>query len=121
MTDYETMTQNDWLEKGKALFGEDFLKWKFKCPICGNVQTPEEFREFKDKGANADSARCECIGRYMPKEKVTTAFGEKNKKVKSPCDYAAYGLFRIGHVIKLDNGEETVAFPFAEDKDEEKN
>ena len=112
--EYETMNQDEWMAKGKALFGEDFLKWKFKCPICEHIQSPEDFKQFKDSGANPDSARCECMGRYLPKEKVTTAFGNKNKKVKSPCDYASYGLFKIGHLIKLNDGGETVTFPFAE-------
>ena len=111
---YKDYTQEEWMKEGKRLFGEEFLNWKFKCPMCGNIQTPEEFRKFKDNGASPDSARQECIGRYLPKDKVTTAFGDKNKKVKSPCDYASYGLFRIGHNIKLDNGKETVSFPFAD-------
>ena len=47
---------------------------------------------------------------------VTTAFGTQNKNIKSPCDYAVYGLFRIGHRVKLDNGEETFTFPFVDKK-----
>lgn len=117
--EYEPMTENEWLEKGKSLFGDDFLQWKFKCPICGNIQKPEDFKHFKNNGATPDSARSECIGRYMPKEKVTTAFGNKNKKVKSPCDYASYGLLRFGHKITLNNGEETFAFPFFIEKDDD--
>lgn len=58
------MTHEEWVAKGKALFGDDMLKWKFVCPGCGHVQTPEDFRAFKDKGATPDSARNECIGRY---------------------------------------------------------
>lgn len=112
--DYETMNQEEWSLKGLELYGEDSLKWKFKCPICGNIQTPEDFRQYKDQGATPESARLECIGRYMPKEKVNTAFGNDNSNIKSPCDYTACGLFKIGHKIKLENGETTIAFPFAD-------
>ena len=114
MTDYETMTQYEWIAKGTELFGKNMSLWQFKCPICGNIQCAEDFRKFKEQGATPDTVRKECIGRYLPKEKVTCAFGNKNSKIKSPCDYAVYGLFRMGHKIKLDNGDETFAFPFAE-------
>lgn len=115
MNDYKDYTQKEWLEEASRLFGKDPQNWKFKCPICGNIQQMKDFKEFKDNGATPNSVTNECIGRYLPKEKVTSAFGNKNKKVKSPCDYAAYGLFRIGHKIKLENGEETTSFPFAQE------
>ena len=110
---YKDYTQSEWEKEAKRLFGEDFTKWTFKCPMCGNIQSIEDFRQYKKGGATPNSAYSECIGRYMSKEKVTTAFGNKNKKVKMPCDYASYGLFRIGHKVKLENGEETTSFPFA--------
>lgn len=113
--EYEKLTQRQFLAKGKELFGENMNKWKFKCPICGNIQCAEDFRQYKEQGATAESTWQECIGRYMPKRNSAEAFGNKNKKVKSPCNYAAYGLFRIGHVVKLENGRNTVAFPFAEE------
>jgi hypothetical protein len=40
----------DWLAEGKAKFGEDVSKWKFKCPACGHIQTQNDFYPFKDKG-----------------------------------------------------------------------
>jgi hypothetical protein len=111
MTEYKTMTEEEFLTEGKRLFGEDKLKWEFQCPCCGNIQTAEDFRKHKGAGATPDSAYTECIGRYQ--KDSFRAFGENKKGAKKyPCDYAAYGLFRIGHIIKLSNGKETVVFPF---------
>jgi len=112
--DYKPMTAEEFLKKGEALFGADKFKWKFRCPICGNIQTPEDFRKYKDKGANPNSAYQECIGRY---EGGRRAFGKSEKGEKqSPCDYASYGLFGIGHQVTYPDGKETCVFPFAEEK-----
>jgi len=112
--DYPPMTADEFLKKGEALFGADKFKWKFKCPMCGNIQTPEDFRQYKDKGATPDGAYQECIGRY---EEGRRAFGKKEKGEKPrPCDYASYGLFRIGHMLTYPDGHEVVVFPFAEAK-----
>jgi len=116
MKDYKEYTQTEWTKIGKELYGEDFLTWKFKCPMCGNIQTPADFKKYKDDGATPDSARCECIGRYMSKDECSKAFGDGT--IKSPCDYAAYGLIRIGHKITFDNGSDTYSFPFAEEKED---
>ena len=70
------MTEAAWRAEGERRFGPDLMKWRFKCPICGNVATPEDFRQFKDAGANPNSAVQECIGRYLPKSKCRRAFGE---------------------------------------------
>jgi hypothetical protein len=62
----------------------------------------EEFRQFKDKGANPNDAYAECIGRY-------TGGMEGPDK----CDWAAFGLFR-GPVIIMNDGKEVAAFKFME-------
>ena len=58
-------TREQWIAKGERLFGslkENFMRWRFKCPHCGNVAT---VAEFKDLGAKfADEATKHCIGRY---------------------------------------------------------
>lgn len=73
-------TEEEWKAKGKKLFGDDVFKWQFKCPNCGHVQTPEDFRKFKKDGANPNSAYQECSGRYS---------GSKDGE----CDWASFGLF----------------------------
>ena len=93
------MSHEEWLAEGKALFGEDFTKWRFECPCCHNVASVEDYRKFKDAGATMDSATSECIGRYTGGSK---AFGDG--PTIAPCDYAGYGLFRLSplHVTKPD-------------------
>ncbi len=100
-------TEDQWRAKGERLFGADMMKWRFVCPICGNVASCEEFRQYADKGATPNSATCECIGRY------TGAKDSFDKKTK-PCNYAGYGLFRLSP-IRIDCGDvETHCFAFAE-------
>ena len=93
-----------WMAKGRELFGEDFFKWRFVCPGCGNVVTVEEFRVFKDKGATPNSPTSECIGRYTGGDWL-----DGNK----PCNYAGYGLIRLSPVrVIVDAGREVHAFAF---------
>ena len=106
-----TMTKEEWLAKGRELFGENFEEWKFICPGCGHVQTIADFRQYKDQGATPNSATCECIGRYAGGKSWT----DKNpRKTGGPCDYAGYGLLRISPVHVVDGGKKTHSFAFAE-------
>ncbi len=96
---YENLEQ--WMAKGKELFGDDQMKWQFECPSCGKIRTPEDFRPYKDKGADPNSAYKECLGRYTG-----------GRKGPDKCDWAAYGLFRGPNIVK-NNGEEVAVFRFA--------
>lgn len=40
-----TLTEEEWLEKGHELYGEDREKWEFVCPLCGHVQSAESMIE----------------------------------------------------------------------------
>lgn len=71
-------TKEEWEAKGKELFGGNRMEWKFVCPQCGNVTTPNDFKKFKDQGATPDSAVQQCIGRYDEDH---------------GCNWCAYGLF----------------------------
>jgi hypothetical protein len=105
------MTYDRWMAEGKRRFGEDFDKWRFVCPICHNVAAIGEYRPFKDKGASADSAVQECIGRYTGTP--FKAFGNSAKERGKPCDYAVYGLFRFpGVIIEMPDGVKRMAFAF---------
>lgn len=112
----EQISRSEWIAKGTALFGPDMLSWRFRCPCCGHVQTPEDFRPFEERGATPNSAVNECLGRYLPKEqRGGLSPDHANTKVKSPCDYAAYGLFRLApFVVQFEDGTESHAFGFAE-------
>jgi len=106
------ISKEEWLAKGKELFGEDMLAWKFVCPGCGHVQTPEEFRQYKDQGATPSSATNECIGRYSRGK----SWAFKNpRKTGGPCDYAGYGLLNICPVKVIDAGDKEIySFAFGE-------
>lgn len=108
------MSYEEWIKEGKRRFGDDIMKWRFVCPICGATFAIEDFRPYKELGATSDSATCECIGRYMPKEKRVEAFGEKGNKITKPCDYAGYGLFKLSPVVIIKDGIEQDCFDFAE-------
>ena len=106
----EKFSRDEWLARGKALFGEDFMKWKFKCPICGNVASMGDFRQYKDKGAQPDSAATGCIGRFSGGR---SAFYDKGS---GPCDYAAFGFFKLTYLVVVqEDGTEQHVFPFAEE------
>lgn len=100
----------EWMALGKKLYGEDMLKWKFKCPSCGHIQTPEDFRPFKDKGASPNTAYFDCIGRWLP-EATGTMFNKK-----SPCDYTLGGLFKLSTRVVVDEkGARHATFMFADE------
>lgn len=104
------MTKEEWLAEGKKRFGEDMMKWKFECPGCGHIQAVEDFRQYKEKGADPNDAYQECIGRYA--DGKSWMYGHP-AKTGGPCDYAGYGLLRISPITVIDNGKETLSFAFA--------
>ena len=102
--------KSQWMKEGTELFGHDMYSWKFVCPVCGNIASVEEYRQFKDKGATPSSAYQECIGRYT---EGRSAFHDNEGK---PCDYAAYGLFGMCRTEVVDNsGNKIAVFEFALD------
>jgi hypothetical protein len=111
-----TISVADWNAEGERRFGPDRFKWRFRCPICAHVASPEDFRKFKNAGANPNSATQECIGRYLPKNKCLAAFGENaDSSVKQPCDYAGYGLIRVSPVeVESPDGTKSECFAFAD-------
>jgi hypothetical protein len=99
-----TYSEQEWNNKGIRLFGPNRLSWKFKCPNCKNITTPEDFRKYKDQGATPDSVYQECIGRYTG-----------GRKGPNKCDWAAYGLFRGPDlVVALIDETEIPVFEFDE-------
>jgi len=106
-------TQAEWMAKGERLFGKDQIQWRFKCPICGHIQTAEDFREYKNHGATPSSAYCKCIGRFNGNGRRD--FGtEADSEDTVGCDYASFGLIHLGETVLADDGEITHVFPFAE-------
>lgn len=106
------MTYDEWTAEARKRFGADHMAWRFVCPICKNIASVGDFKEFKDKGAKPNSAYQQCIGRYKgSKHKAFPTDGKRG----SPCDYALYGLFRLpGVIVVMPDGEKIMAFAFAE-------
>ncbi|SET95427.1 hypothetical protein SAMN05421676_11245 [Salinibacillus kushneri] len=103
----EKLTLNEWLEEGSKLFGENKLKWKFKCPACGHLASIEDFVEHD---ADPNDAYQKCIGRVNGK-------GTKNQTdLGHGCNWAAYGLFGTldkGRTVISEDGDEVSVFDFA--------
>lgn len=107
------VTEAEWNEEGERLFGPDRFKWRFQCPVCGNVATPDDFRPYKSKGAHPNSATCECIGRYQAGVRAFAQDGvEAGNGQSRPCDYAGYGLFRLSpvHIVRAELVSHCFAF-----------
>ena len=100
-------THPEWLTELKNRFGEDMMKWAFKCPACGKIST---MQEFKDAGAEPNDSYQTCIGRFTGK-------GSPTKDSKEGCNWAAFGLLGTlsgGDVIITEEGKEVPVFSMAE-------
>ena len=102
-----TLTLEEWTARAIELFGPEPWQWRFICPVCGHVQKAEYFRPFINRGASANSAYQECIGRY-------TGAREMKPKGQGPCNYVGYGLFRLSPVRVSVDGKMVHAFAFDE-------
>lgn len=102
------MTVGEWTARAVELFGEDPLKWRFRCPACGNIQAVEDFQRFKDQGATPNTAYQQCIGRFDGHMDVDMGAGQ-------PCNYHGLGLFHLQKTEVLYNGGKVVpVFEFDE-------
>lgn len=105
---FRTLSYEDWLAEGKALFGENFEDWEFVCPSCGHVQKVSDFRQFAKRGASPDTARFNCIGRYdghLDNDAFVSG--------QQPCNYTSGGLICITPVsVILPDGKKRVSFEF---------
>lgn len=104
-TEKRQWTQAELVAEARARFGEDALKWSFRCPNCGDDATAQDF-----KGAGADPNRVgqECIGRSLGALRQPAGPSGRNRGGRG-CDWTAYGLF---------GGPWTVVVPAQGDKPE---
>jgi len=106
-----TITLAEWQLEGTEKFGKDMMKWMFECPVCGNVQCPEDFRKFKNYGAKPSDAYFNCIGRFAGCNNVP---GKKTQ----PCDYSLGGLIQLVKTTVIDEkNQEHCVFEFASSND----
>lgn len=116
------LSQDEWLAKGKELFGDDPRQWKFRCACCGHVQTMGDFIELQKLGLwhrdiDIQKAYHSCIGRYDPRI-PHKALGKLDGQGKSPCDYTLGGLICLAKTVVVDgDGKEHKVFEFATDEE----
>ena len=107
-------TLAEWRAKAAELFGADFMKWKFACPVCEHVASVQDW---KDAGAPVNAAAFSCVGRWAgPNPEVSKGdIWPNGLPGKGPCNYAGGGLFGLNPVSVIDpDGIELRAFAFAE-------
>lgn len=110
-TELRIWTLEEWRAEAKRRGGGNVMACRFRCPLCGNVAS---IQDFKDAGAESpDSAAQMCIGNLVG------AKGNLNsgRPVPQPCDWKAYGLFSTlneGETILVD-GQSVNVFSFADD------
>ena len=64
------MTEKEWIEEGMRRFGKDWMKWRFRCPMCGHVASIEEME--------AAGAKDPAYGLFgIPKGGVVVLTGEE--------------------------------------------
>lgn len=100
----KTMTLEEW--RKEVLSRGDISALKFRCPVCGNEQS---INDFKALGVDKDKIEgvfyFSCIGRFS---------GAKGMDEK-PCNYTSGGLFKINDLFVVgEDNKKFGVFDFAE-------
>ena len=99
-----TLTHNEWLARGRKLYGDDSRKWQFRCVICGNVQSHESVTARNPKIRDTSNwIYFACEGRH------TEGIG---------CDWTLGGLLKAHKLEVNDDGERVPCFEFADDPED---
>lgn len=94
-----TISAADWKAKAADLFGDDPKQWRFKCPMCGETQTWQDFID-NDIKEPETVFYYSCIGRWVEGR---------------GCDWTLGGLFRIHKVEVIDDkGNSVPVMEFAD-------
>jgi len=108
----QTCTHEEWVAEAIERFGADPLNWAFVCPVCGTVQTVQEY---KAAGAPSTAAGFSCIGRWLEDSREAFEVGGVDGE-GGPCNYAGGGLFHLNPVhVTMPDGEIVQAFAFAKE------
>lgn len=92
------VTYKEWKGMGEKLYGNDMRNWKFKCPVCGNVQTIQEFIDLKIKHPER-YVYYSCIGRWIEDR---------------GCNWTLGGLFQVHKIEVIADGGNFPVFEFAD-------
>lgn len=95
----------EWRAEGMKRFGQDEMKWRFRCPCCGHIATGEDYEA---AGAPQNAIGFSCIGRWIGAKRQSLG-----GRGPGPCDYAGGGLFRLGPVEVEHLGDRVRMFEFA--------
>lgn len=103
----QRMTHEDWMKRGRELFGPEPRGWRFVCPTCGHVT---KAAEWIDAGKTAQVA-FSCIGR------LRTIARDAFDSGPGPCNYAGGGLFQLNPIeLTMTDGATIRVFRFDEPK-----
>ena len=93
------LTVSEWQAIAEPKFGKDIKQWKFKCCICGDEQTLQDFIDAEVYEAEK-KFYFSCIGRYVPNR---------------GCDYTLGGLITLAHTeVFNEEGKAIPVFEFSE-------
>ncbi|MEW2164348.1 VVA0879 family protein [Streptomyces sp. NPDC007084] len=107
---HRRLTQAELWAEATARFGNDPLKWRFRCPSCGDVASGADFKKVLDDSPSthaptrrgrpviwSDVLGRECIGRHL---------GALGSGIASRgCGWAAYGLIAGPWFVELPDTE----------------
>ena len=109
-------TLDEWRAKGKELFGEDIMNWKFVCPACNKISSGADFKEACSEIEYEHNMYYHCIGRHNGKG-VNGAEHTGEQPPEFGCNWTAGGLLATlgkGDVVVTPKGYEVNVFAFAE-------
>ena len=106
------MTLKEWKQRGKELFGTDPKSWRFVCPSCGNIQTPQDFINLKED-VSPETAYFSCLGRWTGHMDA-----HMFPKDGGPCNYAGGGLLGLNPIPVIAEGKVLHVFRFDESEKE---
>lgn len=101
------ISYDQWSSEGARRYGDDRMAWRFVCPSCGHVATPDDWQK---AGASEGAIAFSCVGRWSGVNKQAFA-----REGNGPCNYAGGGLFRINPVLIDRDGREHSVFDFADE------
>jgi hypothetical protein len=93
----------EWRKEGERRFGKDLKQWKFVCPACKTVQSPQDLIDagIVDDDELDSYLAFSCIGRFTEQKKG--------------CDWTLGGLFQFHQTeVIRDDGKARKVFEFAE-------
>jgi hypothetical protein len=117
-TDHRKLTQAELINEATERFGDDPLKWAFRCPSCGDIANGLDFREAlaanpRKHRSGADVIASDVVGQECIGRTLGALVKGQGKYTGRGCDWAAYGLLGGPWTIALPDGRSMHAFPLA--------